>query len=94
MSAADHPQDDCRRYLGSLSEYFDGDLSAELCQALEAHMAQCDHCRVVVNTFNKTIVLYHQLPTPDVPDAVKERLYKVLHLDEYLPVSQEKHSVE
>ena len=80
-----HDLETCRRYLGSLSDYVDGILSDELCAELEAHMAVCDNCRVVVNTFTKTITLYHQLPAPDMPHTVKERLYKVLDLQAYLP---------
>jgi anti-sigma factor RsiW len=87
MSASDQPhqhdQDSCRRYLGSLSEYADGTLSDELCRELEAHMDTCDNCRIVVNTLTKTISLYHQIPAPEMPTAVRERLYKVLHLEEH-----------
>lgn len=80
-----HNQDICRRYLSSLSEYVDGTLSAELCRELEAHMSGCDNCRVVVNTFTKTISLYRQMPAPEMPTAVRERLYKVLHLERHIP---------
>lgn len=86
MSAGDrhiHTPETCRRYLGELSEYVDGTLSEELCRELEAHMAICENCRVVVNTFTKTISLYHQMPAPEMPNAVKERLYKVLDLNAY-----------
>ncbi|MBN1201336.1 MAG: zf-HC2 domain-containing protein [Anaerolineae bacterium] len=76
----DHDQHDCRRYLDGLSDYVDGTLGEELCRELEAHMAECENCRVVVNTLTKTITLYHQLPSPVMPDTVKERLYTVLDL--------------
>ncbi|MCL4236770.1 MAG: zf-HC2 domain-containing protein [Anaerolineae bacterium] len=89
MSASDQPhehnQDSCRRYLSSLSEYADGTLSAELCEELEAHMAICENCRIVVNTLTRTVSLYRQIPAPKMPSAVKERLYKVLHLEAYIP---------
>lgn len=81
----DHKTGKCPKYLDSLSDYVDGELSAELCRELEAHMEECENCRVVVNTLSKTIALYHQLPEPEVPDGVKERLYKVLNLDDFLP---------
>lgn len=84
-----HNEETCRRYLGSISEYVDGTLCDDLCAELEAHMAECENCRIVVNTVNKTILLYQQMPAPDMPEQVKERLYKVLHLDAYLPVSEE-----
>lgn len=79
----------CRRYLEYLSDYVDGELSAELCRELEAHMEECENCRVVVNTFTKTITLYHQLPAPELPTAVKERLYKVLKLDDFKPQARD-----
>ena len=82
-----HDQDACRRYLGNLSEYADGTLSAELCRELEAHMSDCANCRIVVNTLTKTVSLYHQIPAPEMPDAVRERLYKVLHLEKYIATS-------
>ncbi len=88
MSTADqqshqHDEAACRRYLECLSEYVDGELADDLCRELEAHMALCENCRVVVNTLSKTIVLYHRLPSPDLPDEVRDRLYKVLDIRPY-----------
>ncbi len=80
----EHNLENCRHYLECLGEYVDGELSQELCQALEAHMAVCSNCRVVVNTLSKTISLYHQLPTPEMPNGVRERLYKVLDLSSFV----------
>lgn len=80
-----HDTSDCQHYLGNLSDYVDGTLSDELCREIEAHMAGCENCRVVVNTLSKTITLYRQLPEPEMPNAVRNRLYKVLNLDDYLP---------
>ena len=87
MNAAKHQHDPetCRRYLGSLSDYVDDTLAEEMCRELEAHMEECENCRVVVNTLTKTIMLYHQLPEPDVPGGVKERLSKVLDLQHFYP---------
>ncbi|MBN2303654.1 MAG: zf-HC2 domain-containing protein [Anaerolineae bacterium] len=75
---------DCRRFLDGLSDYVDGTLGEDLCRELEAHMATCENCRVVVNTFSKTVELYHQLPAPELPDSVRERLYKVLDLKPFV----------
>ncbi len=79
-SSHDHEHSGCRRYLGSLSDYVDGSLADELCREIEAHMAECENCRVVVNTLSKTVLLYQRLPQPDMPSEVKERLFKVLDL--------------
>jgi anti-sigma factor RsiW len=77
-----HDSEKCRQYLDSLSDYVDGELGEALCREIEAHMAECENCRVVVNTLAKTVMLYHQLPAPEMPHTVKERLYKVLNLDD------------
>jgi anti-sigma factor RsiW len=90
MSAAhSHEPGKCRQYLDSLSDYVDGDLGDELCREIEAHMAECENCRVVVNTLAKTVTLYHQLPAPEMPDVVKERLYKVLNLENFRSVPKD-----
>ncbi len=77
---SEHHEHDCGYFLGSLSDYCDGVLPTELCQELEAHIVECDNCRVVVNTLSKTVMLYRRMPSPDVPHDVKERLYKVLDM--------------
>ena len=81
-----HSHTECRSLLGSLSEYVDGELGADLCIQIEQHMQDCENCRVVVDTLRKTVSLYHQTAAgeADVPADVKERLFKVLHLEEYL----------
>lgn len=81
----EHAHTDCEELLGSLSAYIDGDLSPELCQELERHLARCDHCRVVLDTTGRTIDLMHvPIEKPDLLDHVRERLFKRLDLDYYL----------
>ncbi len=77
----------CESLLGSLSEYIDGELNPELCQEIEKHLTGCENCRVVLNTTRRTIDLV-QAPAekPNLPDDVRERLFKRLDLDHYLPV--------
>ncbi len=79
--------DDCSYLLGSLSEYVDGTLGKQLCEEIERHVADCEDCRVVINTLEKTVYLYHTsaaMDPPNVPEDVKERLYKRLDLDDFL----------
>ena len=81
----DHTHVNCEALLGSLSEYIDGELSAELCREIEKLLAGCENCRVVLNTTKRTIDLV-QSPAESVavPDDVRERLFKRLNLDGYL----------
>ncbi len=75
----------CQQLLGSLSEYIDGALQAELCAELEEHIRECDNCRVVVNTLRKTVELYQQTAaSTSLPEPVRERLFYKLHLEDYL----------
>lgn len=77
-----HEQAICRELLGQLSEYIDGELEDALCAELEAHLAGCTNCRVMVDTLRKTITLYHAQAPAELPSDVEERLYKVLKLEE------------
>jgi anti-sigma factor (TIGR02949 family) len=81
----EHTHLSCEELLGSLSAYIDGDLAPDLCQELEKHLEGCDNCRVVLNTTKRTIELV-RLPDEksDLPDDVRERLFKRLNLDDYL----------
>ncbi len=76
----------CEKLLGSLSDYIDGELQAELCSLIERHLQQCDNCRIVVNTLRKTVELYRETGAApsDLPGSVRERLFLKLDLDEYL----------
>jgi anti-sigma factor (TIGR02949 family) len=74
----------CQDILQSLSEYIDGELEARLCSEIEAHIASCPDCKIVVDTLKKTIRLY-QISGREiqVPEDVQKRLYSRLNLDDY-----------
>jgi anti-sigma factor RsiW len=73
----------CRHLLDELSDYLDDEASAEMCAEIERHLTDCADCRVVVDTLRRTIQLYHDLPSPVLPEAARERLYKSLDLAEF-----------
>jgi anti-sigma factor (TIGR02949 family) len=74
----------CHDLLTSLSEYVDGVLGENLCSEIERHLAGCENCRIVVDSLRKTIYLYHvTCEPPDVPEDVRQRLFKRLDLDEF-----------
>jgi RNA polymerase sigma-70 factor (ECF subfamily) len=37
---------------------------------MEAHVAQCRHCRHACESLKRTLALCRQLPTPDVPASL------------------------
>ncbi len=76
---------DCRKLLGSLSEYVDGELDDQLCNALEQHLEDCEDCRIVVDTLRKTVYLYHATAqTENLPKDIRKRLYKSLKIEEFI----------
>jgi anti-sigma factor RsiW len=78
---------ECRALLGSLSDYVDGTAGDELCRELERHLAECEDCRIVVDTLKKTVYLYHANTETNLPVGVRERLFKRLNLDEFLKIN-------
>jgi predicted anti-sigma-YlaC factor YlaD len=78
---------DCRQVLTELNDYVDGELSAELCVALETHLHECENCQIMLDTLHKTLYLVQHLDDApqELPDDVEYRLFAVLELEEYLP---------
>jgi anti-sigma factor (TIGR02949 family) len=75
----------CKDLLVNFSDYIDGELSDELCQELQRHMAGCENCRVVFDTMTKTLYLYQaNAQEMEVPADVRGRLFETLHLDDLL----------
>jgi predicted anti-sigma-YlaC factor YlaD len=80
-----HGHKNCRKLLGSLSDYVDGELSEELCSVIDTHMKDCEDCRIVVNTLRKTVDIYHMTSEDEnLPGDIKERLFKTLDIEAYL----------
>jgi anti-sigma factor (TIGR02949 family) len=80
-----HEHQNCRELLGSLSEYVDGELSESLCLELEHHLADCEDCRIMVDTLRKTVYLYHATAEAEnIPQDIRERLYQSLKIEEFL----------
>ena len=84
MIKNDRPK--CQALLGYLSDYVDGDLSQDLCDEIENHLAGCQDCTIVVDTLRKTISLYHSAAAEavELPRNIRERLYHTLRLEDYL----------
>ena len=75
---------DCRDLLEPLSDYISGEAAESLCAEIEAHMAECEDCRVMVDTLKKTILLYRAAKSDDLPGDVRRRLYQSLDLTTFL----------
>jgi len=69
---------DCKKILQELNLYIDGELEKELCQQLEAHLKDCNRCRIVLDTTKRTIEFYRDQTPLDLPNDVRDRLHASL----------------
>jgi hypothetical protein len=68
----------CGELLALLNEYVDGGVDLSVCKELEAHLAQCNPCRVVVDNIRKTITLYRNDAPCELPAEFRDRLHTAL----------------
>jgi RNA polymerase sigma-70 factor, ECF subfamily len=73
----------CPDVLRLFSQHLEGEIDPGICAAMEAHLAQCHHCRDTCESLKRTLAICRQLPTPDVPTsvatAVKAAINAFLH---------------
>lgn len=68
----------CTDLLSQLTDYFDDKLSAELREEVRSHTAECQHCRVVLNTTHQTIEVYKGTELYEVSPELRERLHNAI----------------
>lgn len=79
----EHDRQKCRALLGDLSLYVDGEASESLCDDIERHMAECEDCRIVVDTLARTVKLYQEHGRAALPGEARHRLFVALDLTDY-----------
>lgn len=60
----------CPDVLALFSQHLEGDIDPSVCATMEAHLAQCSHCRHACESLKRTLAICRQLPTPDVPGPI------------------------
>ena len=71
----------CRDLIGSLGAYLEGDLSPDVGQRFEEHLAGCQECTGYLETYRRTVKLAKDAcsdPDGPLPPEVSERLKKAV----------------
>ena len=68
----------CTDFLSQLTDYFDGHIDPELLSQVQAHVCECHHCEVVLDTTRQTIRIYRDHEIYEFAPAVRERLHEAI----------------
>ncbi len=68
----------CTDFLSQLTDYFDGQISAELLDEVRRHTAECSHCEVVLDTTRQTILVYRNNEAVDLSPELRDRLHTAI----------------
>jgi anti-sigma factor RsiW len=68
----------CTDFLAKLTDYFDGRVPPQLMVEVEAHIASCKHCEVVLDSTTKTINIYRDHELYDFPPDLRSKLHAAI----------------
>lgn len=69
----------CEEILKALDLYLDGDEANATCVAFQKHLADCERCRIVVDTIQKTVKLFKDDEQQvEMPEHCQQKLHDML----------------
>lgn len=68
----------CTDFLAQLTDYFDGKVDPKLLADVQAHICECHHCEVVLDTTRQTIAIYREHEVYEFPTDLRERLHAAI----------------
>ena len=72
-----------------ICDFMGEDLDTPVCKEVADHLERCPNCRVYLDTVKKTVTLCQEVEKESgVPDEVKDRLFKILDLEDYSSKAQ------
>ncbi len=66
------PETGCPDIAETFSQYLEGEISADLCDRMQAHVDGCAQCRGTCDSLRRTLALCHSVPAPAVPAAIQD----------------------
>jgi RNA polymerase sigma-70 factor (ECF subfamily) len=68
----------CPDIVRIFSQHLEGEISADACARMEAHLATCRRCQGSCDSLRQTLRLCQKAPLPEVPAQVQARLRRAL----------------
>ncbi len=68
----------CRRILGSLTDYLHGETGVKVCEEIDRHLDGCKKCRIHVDSMRQIITLYQRWRDDTIPKDISIRLKQVI----------------
>ena len=68
----------CTDFLSKLTDYFDGQIGAELMVEVKQHIAECHHCHIVLDTTKQTIEVYRDNEIYEFSPELQNRLHSAI----------------
>jgi RNA polymerase sigma-70 factor (ECF subfamily) len=72
------PKGGCRAMLAMFSRQLDGDLDAQACRDLEAHLAGCGPCRGACEALAQVLAVCRRTPAPALPHALRQSIHEAV----------------
>ena len=64
-----------------ICDFMGEDLDAPVCKEVAEHLESCPKCKVYLDTVKKTVTICQETEKEEqIPDEIKNRLFKVLNL--------------
>ncbi len=68
----------CPEYIQNLNDYLDGGIDPALCAEIEAHIGECNNCRIMVDTLRQTVTLCREGKPEALPPSLEKKLTGLL----------------
>jgi anti-sigma factor (TIGR02949 family) len=68
----------CKQFLQELNDFLDDSVAEDTKRSLQAHVAECPNCFVIVDTTRRTLEIYKCTDPQPIPENVKSRLWEAL----------------
>ena len=70
--------DNCREYLEDLCSYVDGEADDSVCKEIEKHLADCQDCKIMIDTLRQTVKLCREGKEEPLPEGLKATMKAVI----------------